>query len=226
MAVDLFTQRVLAFRALRAELETLGEPTGLDAYRKKLEIKADVEKDFLMDAESMMAKLRMQSALAEDKYKLAEEFEERAYKKGLERQEQEQAKGLLDTEAQSALALRSMEGFQDKGGLFGNRELAPGQYMGGLIRRKKFDSDVVIKNGGTRLSQINIELRNLQKQESANMPGTGQRRQALFEQVMELDNDLNNPITKDKMQKAEENDLAVYNAFLKNLEDAKSYLGI
>lgn len=225
MAVDLFTQRVLAFRALRAELETLGEPTGLDAYKKKLEVKAGVEKDFLMDAESMMAKLRMQSALAEDKYRIAEEFEEKAYEKGMKRAKAEQAQTILDTEAQSALALRSMAGFDTKGGLLG-RELAPGQSLRKVLRIKKFNADVVLKNSADRLGLINIELANLKKTDEANLPGSGQRRQALMEEIVELDNDLNNPITAAKMQKADEQELALYDAYIKNIQSAKSYLGI
>ena len=45
---DLFAERVKAFAQLRNSLASIGEPQGLEAYRERLKIQAEVNKEALL----------------------------------------------------------------------------------------------------------------------------------------------------------------------------------
>jgi len=207
---DLFESRVKAFRELRQSLQQLGEPTGLDAYRERLEIQREVNKEALLDAESMMAKLRMQSMIADEAYA---------------QQEKAAARALAETEAESALAIAGLEKYDKKRGIFNQREFQPGEEFRFFRVFKKFEPKSLLDVATPRIQTIAMELRNVQKQEKAGIAGSGQRRQALMQEVIELQSDLSNSFVQEKMsKKADEGEKSLYNQYLAILSDAYSYL--
>lgn len=220
---DLFSERVNSFTQFLGKLQQLGQPVpgSLQDYEARLRIAQEVQMDGLLNAENILAKFRIESQLAEQKYNLASKFEERDYEKLLLRQKQAQAQSLIDTEELAAAGLRQLEGFETERGLL-DRKVAPGQKLRPILRIKKFDKTYFFNNINTRFNLINQEASNLSKTQEAKLPGSGSRKQALQEEVLEMYRDLTNPIVMDKMQDASAADKAMYDAYLKNIQNIKN----
>jgi len=223
---DLFAERIKAFSQLRSSLERLGEPTGLDAYRERLKIQADVNKESMLDAESMLAKLNMQSMISDMKYKKELEYNELALDLSDERQQQLEAEelGSPEMESMAALGIAETAGFKDTGGLFG-RSLKPGQEMGGLIRRKLFKPELLLKDAGPQIQKIIASRKEVETMRERNVQGTGQRQQALLELVTEFRADMNDPYVVEMMQKkGDEREINLYNQYLDIANKAEAFI--
>ena len=224
---DLLAERVKAFSLLRRELQQLGEPTGLDAYRKKLEIQADVQKDALLDAESMMGRLKMQAALSEQKYRTLLGYEGAKLEMVQEAEQKRQATELASPEMQemAALSLAELPQFESKAGMLGLRDVKPGQELRILGLGKKFKPEKIFETASPQITQIMAKKNQLEKIEKQGLGTDGILKSSLTTLVNELQTDLNDPFVKKEMQeKGTEQELSLYNRYLDIVNQASNYL--
>ena len=224
---DLFAERVKAFAMLRKSLAEIGEPQGMEAYRERLKIQAEVNKEALLDAESMMGRLKMQAALAEQKYAQMLGFESAKMEVLGDAEEERQLKALMDPELQeqSALAIAELPRFEDKAGLMGLRDLKPGQQLRFLGMGKKFKPENIIDTAAPQIQKIMSEKSKLQRLSDRKLSTEGPIKSSLMSLVMELQADLTDPFVQEQMQKkGTEQQQNLYNQYLNIINEASTFL--
>jgi hypothetical protein len=224
---DLFAERVKAFALLRNSLATIGEPQGMEAYRERLKIQAEVNKEALLDAESQMARIKMQAALAEQKYGQLLGFESAKMEMMGDIQEEQQLKALMDPELQeqSALAVAELPRFEDKAGLMGLRDLKPGQQLRFLGLGKKFKPENILNTAAPQIQKIMSDKSKLQALSNKKISNEGPMKTSLMSLVMELKADLSEPYVQEQMQKkGTEQQQNLYNQYMNIVNDASTFL--
>jgi len=224
---DLFAERVKAFAQLRNSLATIGEPQGLEAYRERLKIQAEVNKEALLDAESMMARIKMQGLLAEQKYAQMLGYEAAKMDVMQDAEDERQAKELASPEmqTQAALAIGELDRFEDSAGVFGLRDIKPGQQLRFLGFGKKFKPENIFEIASPQIRELMGKTDQLKKIKKQGLNTDGMLKSSLIELVNELNMDLNSDYVKEQMQnKGTEQQQSLYAQYLKIINEASSFL--